>query len=132
MEPILEAPRELADLALLPLKPLELPPKPLALGPLLDGMLRLPILSPPPLPPRLEALGALERPPAPPPVERFIPPALGAPDLLAVPPPADRFAVPALGDEPRDPPCWRALACRLLIESPRAVPPNLSAVARSA
>ena len=129
---MLEAPRELADRALEPLKPLELPPKPLAPIPLLEGMLRLPILSPPPLPPRLEVLGALDRPPTPPPVERSIPPALGALDLFAVPPPAERFAVPALGDEPRDPPCWRAFDCRLAIESPRAVPPNLSAVARSA
>jgi len=77
MDAMLEAPRELADRALLPLNPLELPPKPLPLIPLLDGMLRLPILSPPPLPPRLEALGALERPPAPAPAERSIPPALG-------------------------------------------------------
>ena len=82
---MLEAPRELADRALEPLKPLELPPKPLALRPLLDGMLRLPILSPPPLPPRLEALGA--------------------PDLLPVPPPAERSIPPALGAELRDPPC---------------------------
>ena len=89
MDPMLEAPRELADRALEPLKPLGLPPKPLAPLPLLDGMLRLPILSPPPLPPRLEALGAPDRPPAAP-AERSIPPALGA--------------------ELRDPPCWRALA----------------------
>ena len=52
---MLEAPRELADRALDPLKPLGLPPNPLALGRLLDGMLRLPIWS---LPPRLAVLGA--------------------------------------------------------------------------
>ena len=82
---MLEAPRELYERALLPLNPDEPPPKPPELLPLLEGMFRLPILSPPaPVEGRLEALGEPERP--------------------AVPP-AERFAVPALGDEPRDPPC---------------------------
>ena len=98
---MLEAPRELADRALEPLKPLELPPKLLAPIPLLEGMLRLPILSPPaPVEGRLEALGEPERLPEP--LPRLE--ALGEPDRLPAPP-ADRFAVPALGDEPRDPPC---------------------------
>jgi hypothetical protein len=103
---MLEAPRELYDRALLPLKPDEPPPKPLDLVPLLEGMLRLPIVSPPaPVEGRLEAVGEPERPPEPVPrVE-----ALGEPERPPAPP-AERFAVPALGDEPRDPPCWRALA----------------------
>ena len=119
---MLEAPRELADRALEPLKPLELPPKPLALRPLLDGMLRLPIwsLSPrfavAPEDPRLAALG----------------PALA--DRLEVAALAGRLAVPAVAPPDRlpAPPCWRALAWRLLNESPRADPPYLLAVALSA
>jgi len=137
---MLEAPRELEERALLPLKPEEPPPKPPALLPLLDGMFRLPILSPPPplddlpLPPRLDALGDPDRLPEPAP-ERSNDPPLSEPDRFPAPP-AERFADPALGDEPRVPPCrpaccWRALAWRLDSESPRAVPPNLSAVARS-
>jgi hypothetical protein len=119
---MLDAPRELLFRALEPLKPDGLPPNPPPdRDEPVDGMLRLPILSPPaalddlPLPPRLEALGEPDRLPA---------------------PPSERFIEPVLGVEPLEPPClpacWRALAWRLDSESPRAVPPNLSAVARSA
>lgn len=102
MDPMLEAPRELADRALVPLNPLELPPKPPALDPLLDGMLRLPIWSLPPrfaaepADPRLAALGPvladrLEAPALP--AERSVPPALP----VRVPaPPAALLETPAL------------------------------------
>ena len=64
---MLEEPRELLARALLPLKPLELPPpKPLAFDGLLLGMFWLPIWFPPPLPPRFAVLG-LEAPPREPP-----------------------------------------------------------------
>jgi hypothetical protein len=68
-----------------------------------------------------------------------------APDLLPKSPPLDRLLMPASPRLPRpDPPtpllarlppclpsCCRALVWRLDKESPRVVPPNLSAVARS-
>ena len=131
MDPMLEAPRELADRALEPLKPLELPPKPLAPIPLLDGMLRLPIWSLPlrfavaPAVPRLAVLGAALG-------ERLAVDELVA--RLEAPGLAARLAVPALAPPDRLPlaPCWRAVAWRLLKESPRADPPYLLAVALSA
>jgi hypothetical protein len=109
-------------------------------------MLRLPIWS---LPPRFAApaLGAA-RLAVPALGARFAVPALGPvlparlaalgpvlPARLAVLGPAlpARFDVPALGpDRLPVPACWRALACRLLRESPRADPPYLLAVALSA
>ena len=87
-------------------------------------MSRLPILSLPPLPARLEAL----LPPA-----RSLAPAL--PRLDTPLPPAERSLTPAPPrlELLRLPPwrlvCCRALACRLAKESPRAVPPYLLAVA---
>ena len=67
----------------------------------------------PVLPARLAALGPV------------LPARLEAPALPA------RFEVPALAPPDRlpVPPCWRAAACRLLNESPRADPPYLFAVA---
>src|SRR5215831_15260799 len=95
-EPILEDPRELLARALDPLNPPEPPPK----------------ASPPLDPPPEETL----RSPT-----RFAPP-LAPPDPRLPP----RSMVPAWAPCPL-PPNWpwfcRALACRLLIESPRAVPP---------
>ncbi len=116
---MLDAPRELKLRALEPLKLDGLPPNPPPdLDEPLEGMLRVPILSPPPLgdlplPPRLDALGDPDRLP-PPAAERSNDPPLSDPDRLPAPP-AERFIDPALGDEPRAPPCrpaccWRAPA----------------------
>ena len=72
---MLEAPRELLALALLPLNPLEPPPKPPAFDGLLFGMLWLPIrFPPPPLPPRLVVLCPAARLLAPGLAPRFPPP----------------------------------------------------------
>src|ERR1051325_3163037 len=115
--PILDAPRELLARALDPLNPPEPPPKaPPPLDPPPEDTLRLPMRSPPP-PPRFAP-----RPSAPP-APRF-----PAPDCWRPP----RSIVPACAPCPRLPNCpwfWRALACRLPMESPRAVPPYLFAVA---
>src|SRR5246127_5011157 len=105
---MLEAPRLLLPRALDPLYPREPPPKASRFPPPLRERSRPPIRSaPPPL--------ALFPKPAPPP--RLPMPA---------PPPRLLERLP-----PCRPNCCRALACRLLRESPRVVPPNLSAVARS-
>jgi hypothetical protein len=115
---MLEAPRELYERALLPLKPEELPPKPPPdLDEPLEGMLRLPIrselaLGDLPLPLRLDALGDPDRLPAPA-LERSNDPPLSDPDRFPAPP-AERFIDPALGDEPRVPPCRPACCCRAL------------------
>src|SRR5215469_11300697 len=119
-DPMLEAPRELLARALPPLIPPEPPPKappPLEEPPEPDETLRLPTRSPPPPPPRFDP-----KPLAP------SDPRLPAPDCR--PPP--RSMLPACAPCPRPPSCpwfWRALAWRLPMESPRAVPPYLLAVA---
>src|ERR1700745_3458734 len=108
LDPMLEAPRLLLPRALDPLYPRAPPPKASRCPPPLRERSRPPIRSaPPPL--------ALFPTPAPPP--RLPMPA---------PPPRLLERLP-----PCRPNCCRALACRLLRESPRVVPPNLSAVARS-
>src|SRR5690348_5098403 len=116
-DPMLDAPRELLARALDPLIPPEPPPKaPPPLDPPPEETLRLPTRSPPP-PPRFAP--TLFAPPA---------PRLPAPDCWRPP----RSIVPACAPCPLPPNCpWfcRALACRLPMESPRAVPPYLFAVA---
>src|SRR5258707_12832469 len=107
---MLDAPRLLPERALdplYPLEPLEPPPKASRFPPPPRVTSRLPIRSAPPPPARLPA----------PPLARLPAP---APPLRAL----ERLP-------PCRPTCCRALACRLASESPRAVPPNLSAVARS-
>src|SRR3977135_1656910 len=108
-DPMLEAPRLLLPRAFDPLYPREPPPKASRFPPPLRERFRLPMRSAPP--PR----AGLPEPPLP-------PPRLPIPD-----PPARLLArLP-----PCRPTCCRALACRLERESPRVVPPNLFAVARS-
>src|SRR5258708_40374754 len=107
---MLEAPRLLPERALDPLYPLEPrepPPKASRFPPPPRDTSRLPIRPAPPPPARLAA----------PPAARLLAP---APPLRAL----DRLP-------PCRPTCCRALAWRLESESPRAVPPNLSAVAPS-
>jgi hypothetical protein len=109
---MLDEPRELLAFALFPLYPPELLPKALLLLPELCGMLRLPtLLAPPPPADRLLTLGLL-----PAPAERLL--ALAAPPRLEL-----------LGVAPARLLCCFALACRLAVELPRAVPPYLLAVA---
>ena len=131
--PMLEEPRELLARAPLPLMPDDAPPKALLFVALPEfGTCRLPTRSPPP--PRLELpapaprLG-VSRVPAPrsPPEPRLDVSRLPAPRS---PPGCCRLSLP-----PRSPPAgcclawfWRAFACRFDSESPRVVPPNLSAV----
>jgi hypothetical protein len=111
---MLEAPRSVLVRAALPLIPLDAPPNAflfVALGVL--GTSRLPTRSPPP--------------PA-----RFAPMLLAPPPAGRVegfPPPAPRFIV--LGCCREFCLAWfcRAFACRVAVESPRAVPPYLLAVA---
>jgi len=91
--------------------------------------------------PRLLAARALDpsNPLDPPPKASTLPPPRERSrlPLLAAPPEADRVPAPAppaarlLRLPPCWPICWRAPACRFANESPRAAPPNLSAVARS-
>jgi hypothetical protein len=110
---MLEAPRELLAWAL---ALLDDPPKALVFrAALLLGTWRFPILFPPPPLPRFAPMllaPAFE--PA-----RLAPP---APMLLGRAPELEAARLPALG-------CCRALACRVDMESPRAVPPYLFAVA---
>src|SRR6516164_3348094 len=109
---MLEAPRLLLARALDPLypwEPLEPPPNASRFPPPLRDRSRPPMLFGPP--PRARLL-----PPTPPAVR------------LLTPPPAARL-LPRL--PPCRPTCCRALAWRFARESPRVVPPNLSAVARS-
>src|SRR6516165_4592034 len=112
--PILEAPRELLARAELPLVP---PPPPRAFPreppPPPDDTLRLPTRSPPPPPPRFAPRSLV-------PALGRLPPRSPAPPRSPTPP-----RLPA-------PPCCRcrAFAWRFAMESPRAVPPNLSAVER--
>src|SRR5262249_31314861 len=115
-DPMLEAPRLLPERALDPLYPLDPPPKASRFPPPLRDRSRLPIRSGPPPPARLPRPAPPPRLPAPP--ARLPTPA---------PPPARLLArlPPCL------PSCCRALACRLVRESPRVVPPNRFAVARS-
>src|SRR5580704_11673417 len=107
-DPMLAEPRLPLERALDPLYPLDPPPKASRFPPPLRETSRFPTRSPPP-PPAL-----------------LLTPAPLARSLTPAPPPR------LLG---RLPPCWptccRALAWRLDKESPRDVPPNLSAVARS-
>ena len=112
---MLDDPRELLARAELPLTPLDAPPNdpPPRLLELTDGDVdRLPTRSPPP-PPRLMSLVPADGP-------------------LLLPEP--RSIVPADGPDWR-PPIWDwfclAVDCRDDIESPRADPPYLFAVARS-
>jgi len=114
-DPMLEAPRLPLARALDPLYPLDPPPKASRFPPPLRERSRFPIRSAPP-PARLLAPPPAARLLTPPPVARLLAPA--PPRLLARLPPCL-------------PTCWRALAWRLESESPRVVPPNLSAVARS-
>src|SRR5258708_39126298 len=103
---MLDAPRLLPERALDPLYPLEPrdpPPKASRFPPPPRVTSRLPMRSAPPPPARL---------PTPPPARLLTP----APPLLAL----DRLP-------PCRPTCCRALALRLASESPRAVPPHLSA-----
>src|SRR5271165_3904465 len=84
------------------------------------GTCRLPTRSPPPRLPPMPPAPRLSRVPAPGPAPRLAMSRLPAPGLVP------RFPIPPAG-------CcraWfcRALACRLAIESPRVVPPNLLAV----
>src|SRR5207244_1873453 len=113
-DPMLEAPRLLPDRVFEPLYPLEPPPKASRFPPPLRERSRLPMRSDPPPAARLPTLA---------PSERLLPPA-----RLLRPVPAPRLLdrLP-----PCRPTCCRALAWRFASESPRAVPPNLSAVARS-
>ena len=118
---MLEEPRELLARAPLPLMPEDAPPNALLLVALPEfGTCRLPTRSPPP--PRLEL---------PAPAPRLDASRVPAP--RSPPPGCCRFPIP-----PRSPPAgcclawfWRAFACRFDRESPRVVPPNLSAVDRS-
>ena len=109
---MLEAPRRLLALAELALAPPEAPLKAPRLAELpAPDVCRLPTLSPPPRPALvLAALAPLVLVPDPPAVPRFIVPA-------CAPPPVREGVV------------WRAAACRLEVEAPRAVPPYLLAVA---
>src|SRR4051812_41072702 len=109
-DPMLDAPRLLPERALDPLYPLaprDPPPQASRFPPPPRETSRLPMRSAPPPPARL-----------------LIP----APARLPVPVPPLR-ALDRL--PPCRPTCCRALAWRLESESPRAVPPNLSAVPRS-
>src|SRR5580765_6166791 len=116
---MLEEPRMLLPRALDPLYPLEPPPKASRFPPPLRERSRLPMRSAPP--PVL--LPTLPLPPAP----VLLPkPPLPARLLTPAPPPRLLSRLP-----PCRPTCCRAPACRFARESPRAVPPNLSAVARS-
>ena len=116
-DPILDAPRLPLDRALEPLYPLEPPPKASRFPPPLRERSRLPMRSAPP------ALPLLPKPPLP--ARLLMPP---PPSRLPMLPPPARL----LGRlPPWRPTCCRALTWRLVRESPRAVPPNLSAVARS-
>src|SRR5215831_11234810 len=109
-EDMLDMPRFELFRALEPSKPLFPPPNASRLPPPLLDRSRVPMRSGPPPSPEPRLLR-----PAPP--ARLAPPA-PSPRLLAMLPPCL-------------PICWRALACRCARESPRAVPPNRSAVARS-
>ena len=102
---MLEAPRLLLARALEPLYPLEPPPNASRFPPPLRERSRPPMRSAPPPPAPSPPPARLPRPPSP-------------ARLLAREPPCR-------------PTCCRALACRLESESPRAVPPNRSAVAWS-
>src|SRR6516162_595251 len=114
---MLEAPRLLLPRVFDPLYPLAPPPKASRFPPPLRERSRLPMRSAPPPPGRLRA-------PAPPPARLLTPPPAR---LLRPPLPARLLArLP-----PCRPSCCRAPAWRLARESPRVVPPNLSAVARS-
>ena len=115
-DPMLEEPRLLLPRALDPLNPLDPPPKASRFPPPLRERSRLPILSAPPPPARLLT-------PAPP---RLLTPVPPPARLLTPAPPRLLARLP-----PCRPTCCRALAWRLESESPRVVPPNLSAVARS-
>src|SRR5215472_2846356 len=112
---MLENPRLLLLRALGPLYPLEPPPNASRLPPPERDRSREPMRSGPP--------------PSDPPLGR------DAGRLPSPPPPARLPAPPEARLPGRVPPvreiCWRALACRLASESPRVVPPNRSAVARS-
>lgn len=113
---MLEAPRDLLALALLPLNPLEPPPKPPAFDGLPFGMFWLPIRSPPPLPPRFAVAGPAARLLVLGLAPRF-PPPLGCGFALAPP-----LRLPPAG-------CCLALACLVLGNCPLADPPYLFAVA---
>src|SRR6516162_1173106 len=114
---MLEAPRLLLPRVFDPLYPLAPPPKASRFPPPLRERSRLPMRSAPPPPGRLRA-------PAPPPARLLTPP----PARLLRPPLPARL----LGRlPPCRPSCCRAPAWRLARESPRVVPPNMSAVARS-
>ena len=111
-DPMLEEPRLLLARALdplYPLEPLDPPPKASRFPPPLRETSRLPMRSAPPPPARLPI-------PAPP-LARLLTPAPPARLLARLP--------------PCRPTCCLAPAWRLERESPRVVPPNLSAVARS-
>src|SRR5436190_16323575 len=106
---MLEVPRLLPARAFDPLYPREPPPNAFRFPPPLRERSRLPMRSAPPAPAALLPKPAL-------------------PARLLMPPPPARL----LGKfPPCRPTCCRALAWRLESESPRVVPPNLSAVARS-
>ena len=116
---MLADPRELLARALLPLYPLEPPPKPPALDALLLGMSRLPIWLPlelelrllAPLPPRSMVLAPEALPREPP------------PDWALTPVPAPRLAPPP------PPSCWVEAARVPPADWPRVDPPYLFAVA---
>jgi hypothetical protein len=122
---MLEEPRELLDLALLPLKPPEPPPT-----------AEEPLDAPPPPPPRLEELALGLAPPPPRLVELALGPAPPPPrpdELAPAPPPRpDEVALGPAPAPPRLPAplCWREPVWRLLLPraSPRADPPYLFAV----
>jgi hypothetical protein len=115
---MLEPPRLLLVRALdpsYPREPLDPPPKASLFPPPPRETSRLPIRSAPPPPVRFPA-------PTPPPALLLTP----APSPVRPPPGRLLARLP-----PCRPSCCRALVCRLARESPRVVPPNLSAVARS-
>ena len=117
---MLDMPRLLLLRAAPPLVREEAPPKALLLLELgVLGTLRLPTRSPP-------ALDLLEPRLLAPVVPRFAP---RLPVLARFPVP--RSIVPACGRLAWRETFWRAFAWRLATESPRVVPPNLFAVARS-
>ena len=117
-DPKLEEPRLPLERALDPLYPRVPPPKASRFPPPLREKSRLPIRSLPPPFMRLLTPAPPPRLPIPPLLLRFPKPPPSPKRLL------DKFP-------PCRPICCRALDCRLAKESPRAVPPNRSAVARS-
>src|SRR5262245_36332462 len=155
---MLDAPRLLAARALEPLYPPRPPPNPSLRPPPCD-ISRLPTLSGPlaprppnpcdglpARPPPIPCDGPLPARPPPGPCDGP-PPARLPPGLCDGPPPARPPPGPCDGPPARPPArpasrvlarfppwrptCWRAPACRLDRESPRALPPNLFAVALS-